>query len=242
MSDVFMDRFVRDLVKGAENVEGFGRGSRVKVEIAGEAHRQEQKLANHAGLGALAGGILIPGLGAPIGAALGADEGRRGQAAIGSVLGGLGGAVGGGLLGSRLGLLTGNPETANLLRTVGGGIGGIGGMMYGASRGGEAPSVIDEIRDKLSALEGSYREGAKEAVTRFGVKEAFLPMLGALAGGTLLRGGLGMLGKRFAGNTIGRGAQGALNWAGKGPIRGAAMDMAGSMAGSAIGGALQGGQ
>ena len=56
-----------------------------------------------------------------------------------------------------------------------------------------------------------------------------------------LRGGLGMAAKRFGGNALGRGAQGALSWAGKGGMRGGALDMAGSMAGGAMGNALQGG-
>lgn len=239
MSD-FMDRVIADLIEGAQRSEGFIRGSRAGVELQRENRGREEKLANHAGLGALAGGLALPGLGAPIGAALGADEGQRGHAAIGSVLGGAGGALAGGALGGGLGTLSGNPEIAKLLAMSGAGVGGVGGMMYGASRGGEAPSIMDRIRDKLSALEQRYVDGMEEATTRFGVKEAFLPMLGALAGGSLLRGGLGMAAKRFGGNAIGRGAQGALNWAGKGGMRGGALDMAGSMAGGAIGNQLQG--
>ncbi len=145
MSDPFLDKFMEDLIKGAQSTEGFVRGGHVGVEVSRGNQGREEKLAS-------------------------AD----------------------GLLASR------------------------------------------------------YVEGAHAALERFGVKEAFLPLLGALAGGTLLRGGLGMAAKGLAGRAgvggmIGRGAQGALNWAGKGPMRGAALDMAGSMAGGAAGSMLQGG-
>lgn len=104
----------------------------------------------------------------------------------------------------------------------------------------------EKLASADALLASRYAEGAHAALERFGVKEAFLPLLGALAGGTLLRGGLGMAAKGLAGRAgvggmVGRGAQGALNWAGKSPMRGAAMDMAGSMAGGAAGSMLQGG-
>lgn len=235
-----MDKIIADLVKGAQRSEGFMRGGQVGIEVAREPRGREEKLANHAGLGALAGGLALPGLGAPIGAALGADEGQRGQAAIGSVLGGAGGALAGGGLGALLATLTGHPELARMAGGAGAGLGGVGGMMYGASKGGHKDSLVEKARDKLSSLEQTYAAGAQAAADRF--KVAFLPLLGSLAGGALLRGGLGMAARRFGGNAIGRAAGGALNWAGKGGMRGGALDMAGSMAGGALGQQLQGPQ
>src|SRR5580704_6783535 len=100
MSDAFFDKFIADLVKGAEhNTSGVG----VNIQVSRGHDGREEKLANHAALGSLAGGMLLPVVGAPLGAALGADEGQRGNAAIGSVLGGAGGVVGGGLLGAAAG-------------------------------------------------------------------------------------------------------------------------------------------
>lgn len=242
MPDI-MDKIIADLIKGAERSEGFMRGGRVGIEVAREPRGREEKLANHAGLGALAGGLALPGLGAPIGAALGADEGQRGPAAIGSVLGGAGGALAGGGIGALLATLTGHPELARMAGGAGAGLGGVGGMMYGASKGGHKESLGEKIQNKLSSLEETYADGAKAAADHF--KVAFLPLLGSLAGGALLRGGLGMaargVGQAGMRGMIGRGAQGALNWAGKGGMRGGALDMAGSMAGGAAGNMLQGG-
>lgn len=247
MSDPFLDKFMAELIKGAEQAEGFVRGGRVGVEVKRD-HGHEEKLANHAGLGALGGGLLLPGIGAPVGAALGADEGQGGSAALGSILGGAGGGLGGAGIGALLAALAGSKP--GLGAAVGGAVGGLGGSVYGAHRGGHKDTLTERIGDKLSALEQRYTEGAEAAVTHFGIKEAFLPLLGmagSLLGGTALRGGLGMAAKGLAGKAgiggaIGRGAQGALNWAGKGGMRGGALDMAGSMAGGAAGNMLQGGQ
>ncbi len=137
-----MDRIIADLVEGARRSEGFIRGGRANVEVSRENRGYESKLANHAALGAGLGGLLLPGVGAPIGAALGADKGQGLTAAGGSILGGAGGALAGGLggggLGALLGLLTGNPGAgAGIGATLGGAAGGLGGALYGANRGGE---------------------------------------------------------------------------------------------------------
>lgn len=96
----------------------------------------------------------------------------------------------------------------------------------------------EKLATIAAPVQRSYEEGAKAAADRF--KVAFLPLLGSLAGGALLRGGLGMAARRFGGNALGRAAQGTLNWAGKGGMRGGALDMTGSMAGGALGSQLQG--
>lgn len=148
MSDAFLDKFMAELIKGAEQSEGFIRGGRVGVEVSRENRGREEKLAS-----------------------------------------------------------------ANNL------------------------------------LASQYAKGSHAALERFGIKEAFLPLLGmagSLLGGTAARAGLGMAAKGLAGKAgiggmLGRGAQSALNWAGKSPMRGAALDMAGSMAGGAAGNMLQGG-
>ena len=53
MGDPFFDKFIADLVKGAAASEGFVRGSRVQVVVGPEKAGREEKLASHAGLGAL---------------------------------------------------------------------------------------------------------------------------------------------------------------------------------------------
>jgi hypothetical protein len=133
MSDL-MDRIIADLVEGARRSEGFMRGSRAGVEVARENRGREEKLANHAALGAGLGGLLLPGIGAPIGAAIGADKGQGLSAAGGTILGGAGGALAGGGIGALLGALAQNPELGAML---GGGLGGVGGALYGAHRGGK---------------------------------------------------------------------------------------------------------
>jgi hypothetical protein len=237
--DPFLEKFIEDIVKGAN--DSFARGSRahgerLNVEITRNNHGHEQKLANHAGLGALAGGMMLPGLGAPIGAAMGADEGRRGSAAIGSVLGGAGGAglgaLGGGGLGALLGLLANNPALgAQLGAGAGAGIGGVGGMMYGAQKGGHKDSLIDKLSEARD-------NGAGAAASRFGIKEAFLPLLGSIAGPALARAGVGALARGAGGSALGGMAGKVLPRIGGG-MGGMAFDAATSMAGGALGNRLQ---
>ena len=233
-----MDKFIEDIIKGAGDSFAGGRrvpGERLNVQRETEGH--EEKLANHAGLGALAGGMMLPGIGAPIGAALGADEGQRGTAAIGSVLGGVGGAglgaLGGGGLGALLGLLAHNPGLgAQLGAGAGAGVGGVGGMMYGAQKGGHKDSLVD----KLSAARD---EGTRAAAARFGIKEAFIgPLLGSLAGPALARAGVGALARGAGGGALGTMAGKVLPRIGGG-MGSMAFDAATSMAGGALGNKLQ---
>lgn len=228
MSDRFMDQFIADLVKGAAQSRGFAGGP-VGVVVARDARGHEEKLANHAGIG----GALL----GPVGAAIGADEGRGWHAAGGSLLG----AAGGAMAGNALGGLTGNPNAGALLALLG----GIGGSAYGAHRAGEA-SLMDTLKHKMSAVEEQYVEGAKTAAARFGIKEALLPALlplaGSIFGGSALRAGAGALAKRFGGNMIGRGAQRLTDFAGKGGWRGGVVDAAGSAMGGIAGAQLAGQQ
>lgn len=281
--DSIIQKLVGDLVKGAAQAEGFIRGSRMQVDLGGDL--VGQKVANHAGLGSLAGGLVLPGLGAPIGAALGADEGQRGQAAIGSILGGLGGSAAGGLggagLGALIGALAGKPGIgAALGGGAGGALGGIGGMMYGAQRGGEKESIIDKLSSmKLgffsmsnpaqvaqqlvhgagpaiggpkkgpppvpaaakkgpppipASAKAAFDNGAKSAAERFGIKEAFLPLLGAIAGPMLARAGVGALARGAGGRMLG-GLAGKVAPRIAGGLGGAAFDQAASAAGGALG-------
>jgi hypothetical protein len=83
-------------------------------------------------------------------------------------------------------------------------------------------------------LGAHYDNGASTALAAFGIKEAFLPMVGALLGGTALRAGVGALARRGAGSAMGRMA-GKVAPHMSGGIGGAATDMVGSMAGGALG-------
>lgn len=235
------DRFIEDLIKAAK--ESFARsprrqpGETLHVQMSGNSG---QKLANHAGLGALAGGLMLPGIGAPIGAAMGADEGQRGTAAIGSILGGAGGAglgaLGVGGLSAGLGTLLHSPEMGRQLGMLGtgagAGLGGVAGMMYGAQKGGHK----DSIADKLSS---ARYEGTRSAAARFGIKEAFIgPLLGSIAGPAMARAGVGALARGAGGSALGGMASKVLPHIGGG-MGGMAFDAASSMAGGALGNRLQ---
>lgn len=263
MSDI-LDKMIADLKEGASRSEGFLRGGHVGVEVARERRGREEKLAMSPGvaglLGSLAGGLGGGAIGGAPGAALGllagplaaaaqSDEGNRAGGALGNFFGGIGGGLGGGALGAGagagIGALAGNPGLGAM---IGGGLGGLGGSMLGqhalANRWGEddVTKAKNKVKEKVSALEQSHAEGAKAAADHFGVKEALLPLIGSLAGGALLRGGLGMAARRFGGNAVGRAAQGALNFGAKGGWRGNALDMAGSTLGGMAGAQLQGQQ
>lgn len=231
MSDSFFDKFIADLVKGAEVNSRANGGPGVNIIVDRENRGREEKLANHAGIG----GALM----GPLGAAIGADKGHGLQAAGGSLLGMTGGGMLGGLggagLGGLIGALAGNP---GLGASLGGGLGmtagSIGGSAYGGHKGGEG-SMLERARDKLSALEEGYAAGVKAACATFGIKEAFLgPLIGAVAGPALARAGLGAAAK----GALGAGAAGI---AGKvapriaSGIGGGAFDMAASTAGQAVG-------
>lgn len=260
MSDI-LDKMIADLKEGASRSEGFLRGGHVGVEVARERRGEEHKLANAGGLGAALLG--------PVGAALGADSGARMQAAGGSLLGGAGGALLGTGLGAGIGALAGNPLLGGALGGLGG---GYLGNVIGGQMGGEHDNPLKKLSMftmsdpktvaknivpgktpppppkkgpppiPAAALKKAFDQGATTAADHFGVKEALLPLIGSLAGGALLRGGLGMAARRFGGNAVGRAAQGALNFGAKGGWRGNALDMAGSTLGGMAGAQLQGQQ
>jgi hypothetical protein len=246
-----MDKIIADLIKGAQESEGFMRGSRAKVEI-GRDRGHEVKLANHGGMGALIGGVG-PGMGdmgaknpifghavgnlggqagAAIGAGLGADPGRGLNAAIDA---GIGHSVGG-WAGSGLGsLLHLSPEAIDVARRIS----ATGGSMIGGQIGGhDDRGTLDRLRNKNSALDARYTDGVKAAAEAFGVKEAFLPALlplaGSLLGGTALRAGAGALARGAGGKALGGLASKALPAMGKG-MGGMATDMIGSQIGGAVG-------
>lgn len=220
MSNV-MDKIIEDLVKGAQaSKAAFVRGGSVNVEIQRD-RGHETKLANHAALGgALAG---------PLGAAIGADPGQRMQAAGGSLLGGMGGGLAGGMGGAGLGALIGallkNPE---LGASLGSGIGGLGGSIAGSAYGAH------KATEKESSLHGDFAEGVKAACATFGIKEAFLPLLGAIAGPMLARAGVGALARGAGGKMLG-GIAGKVAPRIAGGMGGAAFDMAASSAGQGVG-------
>ena len=218
-----VDKIIEDLIKGAQASEGFMRGSRVNVEV--QRHGEEQKLANHAGLGAGLGSLLghtipLPGGGiasTAAGAALGAEPGHRGGAALGALGGDLAGSIAGSVGGGALAeLLHTNPT---LLKQILGTAGGAAGATLGAN--------------KMSALDDACVAGVKAACERFGVKEAFLgaalPLLGSMAGPALARAGAA----RFAPG---------LAKAVSGGIGSHAFDMGASMLGGAMGQRMAGPQ
>lgn len=204
-----------DLVKGAELNSRANGGPGVNIDIARGDNAREEKLAS------------VPGV---IG---------------GGLLGGLGGTLGGSLAGAGAGALLGrltgmSPNEAHelsaLLGMGGGAVGGAGGMMAGGAAGKDDPSMLQRL--KGGALEARYLEGAKQAAAALGIKEAFLPMLGAIAGPTLARAGLGALGRGVAGKALG-GIAGKVAPRIAGGLGGAAFDQAASMAGGALGQKMQ---
>lgn len=79
---------------------------------------------------------------------------------------------------------------------------------------------------KLASItpEKAYLDGIDKACKDFGVKQAFLPMLGSLAGGMLGGKMLGKVAPKLMGSTLARGAA----------------DIGGSMLGQSLGEAMQG--
>lgn len=222
MSDPFLDKFIADIVKSAGRSPFTGKAQAITVSRENRGH--EEKLANHAGLGAAFLG--------PIGAAIGADKGQGLSAAGGSVLGGMGGSLAGLPIGALLGALAGNPAAG---ASIGGALGGYAGNIYGASRGGEDDSLAGQVKHKLSS---HHAAGVKDAAARFGIKEAFLPMLGAIAGPMLARAGAGALARGAGGAMLGR-AAGAIAPRIAGGVGGQIFDQAASMGGQALGQKLQ---
>jgi hypothetical protein len=241
VSDSFFDKFIADLVKGAENTQGFMRGGRVTVEVQREPRGREEKLA--ADTSTLIGGLpfMGPSL-AGLNAA--AHDGSMGSGLLtggGAGLGQLLGTVGGGALGAAAGHGVGSlagidEEKARIIGALLGALGGnVGGGMLGAA-GGRA---LGAPNDKRGAFEASYVDGIKAAATAFRLKEAFLQMIGALAGPMLARAGIGAAAKRVGGGMLGNMARKVAPKI-QGGMGGAAFDMAGSLAGQAAGDRLQG--
>lgn len=197
-----ISQIIADLTAGAEHA-----GGSVQLSAAG----REEKLANNvAGAAAVLGGHFghragIPRLVAvPVGAALGAEDGRGWQAAGGGLLGGIGGSLVGAGLGSLAGRLTGSPEMAQRIMESAGTIGGAAGSYVGAQHFGAAPKTNEQMpqEERYASVTQPlmlfhYYEGAQRA------KQAFL---GAAIGGiasalapTAARGVLGKVAPRMAG-------------------------------------------
>ena len=165
---------------GGANVGGFAGGVYGAHEMGKSHSRQLQDKFSSVKVGDNLAGVGNVLLG-PVGAALGAEGGHRGEAAIGSIGGGLGGALAGGGAGALIGLLARNPSLAAELGVGGASFGGLAGSTYGAHRGGR--SGVDRLRAKLSAdnaLPAAYLAGVKEACDHF--KVAFAGLLPAITG------------------------------------------------------------
>lgn len=242
MSD-FTDRFIADLIKGAESSEGFIPGSRVAVEVAREARGREEKLAADAST--YLGGIPVAGPGLA-GLNASARDGSMSSGFLtgaGAGVGQYGGAALGSMLGNRLSKYLAdrfdlNEEDAQLL---GMGLGGLGGTIGGGMLGAAGGRALGEPT-KQGSLQDTYQEGVHAALEGFGVKEAFLgaiaPAVGSALGGTVAKAGLGALAgqarNRGLRGMAGRAAETVLSKTQKG-MGAAAFDNAASMAGGALG-------
>jgi hypothetical protein len=230
--DPFFEKFIADLVKGAEASSGFVRGSKVNIEIQPDRGREvklaaapSQLLEDLKYLG-LVGGTHA-GMGAGIGALTSAIRGDHHMGRDALVGAGLGAGVGtlGGTFG-RGGLDYGMRDVGNALShaakspiggaALGAGVGGLTGAIKGddpreiagdAARGAGLGAGFGAINQKLST---AYNKGAKAAAETFGIKEAFLGALagigGSIGGGMLARKALPKL-TGFAGHAAEMGGQ-----------------------------------
>lgn len=96
----------------------------------------------------------------------------------------------------------------------------------------------EKLASAGGALTQRYDAGANAALERLSIKEAFLPMLGAIAGPALARMGLGRLAAGAGGKMLG-GIAGKVAPRVAGGLGGAAFDQAAGMAGGALGQRLQ---
>ena len=196
--------------------------------------RRKLSTAKEAGIGdglarALGGGagvamrnpkFVAPALGAGLGALSGVAGSEEGHR--------LEGALKGGLVGGGLGLAV--PAGAQALIKA------------------HPEAFMGGVMPKAAALETRYVDGVKAATDTFRVKEAILPLLGAIAGPMLARAGVGALargaGSKMLGGMAGRvaGGAGKLLSKTKGGMGGAAFDMAGSMGGQMLGQGMSGQQ
>lgn len=262
MSDV-MDKIIADIVEGARRSEGFMRGSRAGVEIDREPRGREEKLAS---MGGALGGLAQFALRSPVGGAI-AGAGAGGLA---SLISGDDHPLRDMAIGAGVGGLHGN-LSRGIQDTAGSVMRGRGELQTGFARSEAlaAPPAVEalsqmrarpgsdyEMADKAvhvlntpvgapipknGALSILYSDGSKAATARLGIKEAILPLIGSLLGGTALRAGVGALARGAGGSALG-GIAGKVAPRMAGGIGGAATDMVGSMAGGAIGNRLQGQQ
>lgn len=212
MSD-FFDRFIADLVKGASSNLRENGGPGVNIIVSRENRGREEKLASIGG--ALGGGLLGGGAGALGGSLAGAGTG----ALLAKLL--------------RLDPSVGQ-ELGSALGLGGAAVGGLGGAAAGTAAGQEdrKPGLMDRL--KGASLTAHYDAGIKAAADAFGVKEAFLPMLGAIAGPALARFGLGRLAAGAGGRMLG-GLASKVAPRIAGGLGGMAFDQAAGMAGGALG-------
>lgn len=254
-----LDAFIQDLTKGAAATEGFLRNGRMRVEVVRDNHGHETKVAaldettdvdairSHAAgmatsqtanrgalLGGAAGLLLRKNHGAAVGGALGgalggaamAPEGLRLRGALGGGLGAGVGTLGGGSLGSYLGRRVGG--------TPGAWLGRAGGALLGSSLGGYIG--VRQLTD-LKDVPAYYSAGSDDAATMFMDKQAFLGVLGSLAGPALARAGAGALARGIGGQAAAGIAKKVVPHMAKG-LGGIATEAVGSIAGGALGAKL----
>lgn len=209
------DKIIADLIKGAQETEGFLRGGSVGVEI-GKPNGHEEKLAFD--LSALlqnptvVHGLVGAGLGG-VGGALAGGEDHR-----------LSGGLRGALAGGALSVVADHPAIQRqLIEKAGPAImnnpvgvplaiaGGLGIPLGAGALAGATAREKKHPEEKKAALSTAYETGVQAAQARF--KVAFLgaiaPLLGSVAAGPLARAGLGKLAPRIAGS-LGQGFKGQL--------------------------------
>jgi len=204
-TDPLMDRFIADLVEGAERNSRANGGPGVNVLV--------HKFAG-----------MIPGLGGPLtGAAIGGgigglagllsgDDHPLRDAAIGAGLGGVGGH-----LSSELEQLKHLAGAAASPHVPGPNVAGMGLDRQMAAFSDHAKKMrgVQELGgEALNKLSSAATSGAKTAAARFGVKEAFLPalMAGAARLAPMAGKALGFFGKNPIGQQIaGTAASGIMN-------------------------------
>jgi len=232
VSDAFFDKFIADLVKGASHHLRENGGVGVNIVVSRENHGREEKLAFDASAlmrSPLGGAALGAGVGG-LASLVSGDEHPLRDAVIGAGVGGLHGN-----LSSQLhGIDTVARDTAALAQPAA--AEALSRMDYNLWP--KAQKLIYGHAGKYGALTDHYTAGAEAALGALGIKVAFLPMLGAIAGPTLARAGLGALGRGVAGKALG-GIAGKVAPRIAGGLGGAAFDQAASMAGGALGQKMQ---
>ncbi len=241
MSDPFFDKFIADLVKGAEVNSRANGGPGVNILISRDSNGREEKLA--ADFGAL---LRSPLGGAALGAGVGGLAGLVGDdghplrdAVLGAGIGGLHGSLSRGMGNVRNDIAHGFQRSEAIAQPA-----ALEALQQMHARPGADYGTIDKAVNAINtpfkggALKDRYAHGAGAALGALGIKEAFLPMLGAIAGPMLARAGMGALGRGAAGSAIG-GLASKVAPRIAGGIGGAAFDQAASMAGGALGQKVQ---